>query len=216
MSESLTKPRVWTDFDGTAVALAPKISLRNALKYPLDVMPGYIEFLRGVQLGGADVAGIISRRPDIAPRRWATQRSIAKLGLAKHLGEHKQMVLAGSEKAKGLVLVEQSKQGQIAMVEDKPHKLGSVLVDSLIQVAEKADEFHSSIVLGAVAHPRTNEYMDRFYAYVAELKDVDVYDTSDHSFAIDGGNFYIEALPLEPYSLEAGLSFANFLSDVSQ
>ncbi len=111
--------QVWSDFDGTAVTLARRISVHNALKYPLRLMPGYLDFLEGLRLGGAEIAGVISRRPDIRPRRFVTARSVARLGMVTYFPETKNLVLAGSERAKANHLLNQDNDKPLGLIDDK-------------------------------------------------------------------------------------------------
>ena len=111
---------LWSDFDGTAVGLKGKTDPRNWTKYPLPLKQGYANFLNGVHTSGVDIAGIVSRRPDIWPRRFVTHRSIAKLGLENYFNDTN-VILAGSEFLKAQHVVARASNKQVGIIDDKPH-----------------------------------------------------------------------------------------------
>lgn len=213
-------PRLWSDFDGTAVALARKVDPRNWTKYPLRALPGFTDFLAGAIQGGVEFAGIVSRRPDIAPRRWVTARSISQLGISRHFSGLQRVVLTGSEQAKGGLLVAESRGSVVGMVEDKPHKLGAVLVGALKEASAGADTLHYPIVLGVVAHPRSQRYIDQLLTDL-ELAEtgVRIREPGDGSYQIYPAHMRhtprLDVVPLLPYSAEAGQQFATWLRQTS-
>src|SRR5262245_18175853 len=129
MSEVAAK--VWSDLDGTAVALARGVDPRRMTKYPLLPIRAYAGFLSDVVSTGVELAVVVTRRPNLRVRRWATTRSIANLGYSEFFPRPDQIVHTGGEKAKGEFLAQESRSAAIGMLEDKPHKLGEVLLGAL-------------------------------------------------------------------------------------
>lgn len=205
------KPRLWSDFDGTAVALARKMDPRNWTKYPLKGLPGFTDFLSGAIREGVDFAGIVSRRPDIAPRRWVTMRSIRVLGIAGHFSDAANVVLAGSEEAKGRFLVDESRNSVVGMVEDKPHRLGKILIGSLLEAAAASEEINHTIVLGVVDHSKTDEYTERLLTSVESISRELTVESQDGLYTLRGPSFVVEVTQVGPYSEAAGRQFAHRL-----
>lgn len=209
----MAEPReaeLWSDMDGTGVELMPKRDPRNWAKYPLRMIDGYIDFLRGVQQGGVEIAGIVSRRPAYL-RKWVTARSIAKLGLDEMFpGEH-QVVLAGSESRKAQHLVDRSRDHVVGMIDDKPHRLGEELLNLLAPIEPSEVVLDTpgrhQLVLGAVDHPKADEYMDRLGDHVAARTDVG-HAVNEQGLHIRGGAFDLLVVQVQPYCVEAGLAFA--------
>lgn len=208
-------PRLWSDFDGTAVAIARKTNPRNWSKYPLPGLAGYVDFLRGVQTSGVEVAGVVSRRPDILVRRLATTRSIVRLGFLEFFGNSSQIVLAGSEEAKGRFIAEQSKNAPIGMLEDKPHALGKVLI-GVMQGSDYPIFPHHPITLGVVNHPKSQEYIERLAEHAAGLEAVgvstrEVPSNAGLGFSLRSESLSIDVVQLEPYTELAGKAFGQRL-----
>lgn len=215
-------PRLWSDFDGTAVAIVRKTNPRNWSKYPLLGVDGYADFLRGVQSAGVDVAGVVSRRPDILVRRMATARSITKLGYAEFFTIPEQIVHKGSEEAKGKFVAEQSCLATIGMLEDKPHKLGSVLLEALTGPMLPTQVPHHPIVLGVVAHDSSQKYIERLAEMVETTKNggLVVNETGPSPMApiglsIRGESVLLDVVQLEPYSKNAGAEFGHRLLEAA-
>jgi hypothetical protein len=211
------KPKLWSDFDGTAVGLVPKTNWRNWSKYPLPGIEGYIDFLRGVQNGGVEIAGIVSRRPNIAPRRIATARSIIRLGMDQYFPGRHQVVLAGSEYAKAEVVAKASQEGQVGMIDDKPHKFVPALAASLGGITVFGSKME--IVVGAVNHGRRDEYLERLADQVTKDRSLRIHDT-ETGFYIEHASsrgdqwdkYGIQVVPVEPFSEAAGQAFAATLT----
>ena len=201
MSELLPRPQVWSDFDGTAVELTGAINPRNWLKYPLDLMHGYPDFLRGVQDEGVEVAGIVSRRPEL--RRWVTNRSIKVLGLDEFFWHPDQINLVGSERKKGQFVVEKSQLAPVGMLEDKPHKIGAVLLKELIKNPEE-----QSVVLGVPPNIEAYESVGRLVKE-AETAGAKIIRNSDGTINIAGESFRLGVVLLQHYSKDAGKDFAQ-------
>lgn len=154
------RPKLWSDFDGTAVVGAPALSPRNIVKYPLSVMPGYVDFLKSIQKQGLDVGGVVTRRPNLWARRAATGRTMRSHGLGLIFGSS--VVHAGSERAKARFVVEQSRSRTIVMLEDRPQYLGFELVQILGQSAEtdRQSSWHP-IVLGIAPNKHSDKRIQR-------------------------------------------------------
>lgn len=123
--------------------------------------------LDGIISENVRIAGILSRRPNIWPRRMATERSIAKLGLSGYFDEASQIRLTGSETAKGQALVDESEYGPVGMLEDKPHRLVPVIIDALDQTS--SDSGNHAVTLGVVPHSRADEYLARMIEATKEM-----------------------------------------------
>jgi len=207
MGEIASAPRLWSDFDGTAVEIVSKANPRNWSKYPLKSVPGYVDFLRGVRRGGVEVAGAVSVRPDIMPRRWATSRSVATLGLTEFFGNSAQLVLTGNEKDKAQHLVTESLGGRVGMIDDKPHRIGLALLDAL---SKREQSQQRVIVLGVVAHQRSQEYLDRFVTEAAtQTEDLLMVEPDCRTVSVHGLSYMLQVTSLEPYSEIAGTAFAQ-------
>ncbi len=212
-------PELWSDFDGTAVALVRKTNPRNWIKYPLPALTGYLDFLKGVQSTGIEIGGIVSRRPDIYPRRWATMRSIARLGMASYFG--KQVVLTGSETAKGQFVVERSRQTTVGIIEDKPHRL----IEVLLSMLSEPEQPLNSILLGIVSHARSQEYLERSLE-IAEARTSGVLSVnqfadgsipaSTTSFSLKADAIDLHVVPLGSYSESAGREFGHSLWNLTR
>ncbi len=209
-------PRLWSDFDGTAVQLAKKSQPRNWAKYPLPIMEGYIDFLRGVKSKQIDIAGVASRRPNIYLRRLAMVKSIQHLGMMEFFPRGDQLALAGSEKAKGGFIAEQSRRSIVGMLEDKPHELGKSLIRAIGSSAGHSVGFRHPILLGVVEHERIQEYIEEL-AETAGSERVELPasinsggEPSD-GFSVVSGNLNLHVVQLQPYSIEAGKDFGQKL-----
>ncbi len=220
MSEA-TKSQFWSDFDGTAVEdLNNKNPLhwrRNVLKTRLKGLAGYVEFLQGIQHQGVEVAGIVSRRPDIAIRRNATARSIAELGLGDFFRHPEQIVLTGSEQGKADHVVKQSRDVNIGIIDDKPHRIGPALLGALLRESDKSNGNHK-LSLGVVNHEHSWEQTVSFLNDVDESSlEVSISEklgsyatlTSQSDF-----RFRFTIVQLDPYSLESGKSFAEHINNL--
>lgn len=209
MSESLRRPRLWSDFDGTGVELVPKTNPRNWSKYPLRAIDGYVDFLRGVRDGGVEIAGVVSRRPAI--RKWVTARSIAKLGMDEVFPGAQPFVLAGSEDRKADFVANQSRFGKVGMIDDKPHKFGASLLRSLDASDGRPDGGRQTVIVGAVDHDKTGDYVDRFLEMAHNEFGIVPIKGEAGSHIVPSGNFIVHIVTIEPYSFEAGQAFAETL-----
>lgn len=205
MSNSENGRELWSDFDGTAVGLKGKADPRNWLKYPLPLIEGYPDFLDGVRSEGIDSIGVISRRPNIAPRRKVTELSIATLGLTKYF-ENSSVVLAGSEAAKAAHVVERAKEASVGLIDDKPHRVGA----EIIKLMGETDE-NLIITLGAVAHDKQAEYVGRLIGSAEETIMMEVEVPHYTSYRLWLGRSVLQVVQMEPYSVESGQHFAQHL-----
>lgn len=208
-------PRLWSDFDGTAVGIARKVDPRNWSKYPLPATKGYTDFLRGVQATGVEIAGVVSRRPAMLARQMATARSITKLGFSEFFTQPNQIVHTGSEEAKGQFVAEQSCISAIGMLEDKPHKLGGALLGAVSKFTQPS---RHPILLGVVSHEHSQEYIERLAATTNALlrNDVQVKETGPaaaHGLLIETNGFSMNVVQLPPFSHTAGQDFGQQLLD---
>jgi len=208
-----SKPELWSDFDGTAVEIVSKFNPRNWSKYPLAGIPGYEEFLHGVLNEDVRIAGIISRRPNIAPRRYVTARSVGKLGLDRQLFIHpSQIVLTGSEEGKARHVVERSRDVRVGIIDDKPHRIGLALLDALLQEVPPTSEDGQLIALGVVSHGKSEDYTGRLMEAVGESdRDVTLSSNGDYPTFVgpSSNRFRLSVVQLDPYSVEAGNQFAH-------
>lgn len=210
-------PVLWSDFDGTAVEIAG--FPRSWSKYPLDGVPGYGEFLEGVQEGGVDIAGIVSRRPNIFLRRLATVHSIAKLDLQRFFHDADNIVLAGSEAAKGAFVALEALGGQrpVGIIDDKPHRVGAELIRAMRKIPLENGRRIAPVTLGAVNHDRTEDYMTSFIERMQDEQGktgISVTESSEeHAFVLRAPDrsFRLNVVGLPEYSAEAGQAFAERL-----
>lgn len=212
MSEAKVPRRLWSDFDGTAVSIVRKTNPRNWSKYPLPIIEGYLDFLKGAQDSGIEVAGIVSRRPDILPRRLVTARSVAQLGMSQFFPAEKHIVLTGSEYAKaGFVAKDAMLFGRVGMIDDKPHKFGAAFAEYML-----SDDIRhaATLVLGAVHTPSREEHLEKLAAWATNVNGVEVTSgTQDLYIGHHEGRFGIRVIPLEPYSETSGQAFGQALTE---
>lgn len=236
MSESI--PTVWSDFDGTAVKLPqdhrgygvldPRIWCRDALKYPLDLVAGYPDFLRGLQASTAMLAGIVSRRAGI--RRAVTRWSFAAHGLAEFFPDGT-IVLAGSESKKAQHVVDAAQKSSesssitpVALIEDRPQRFGKPALQALVKAARVTEARHNPIVVGVTHHPRSQQYIDSLLAFAQELQLTVDGATLQESVISDGEQDFRFTIPersslhivqLPPYGHAAGQAFGETLLSLS-
>ncbi len=159
------KPAVaWmSDIDGTAIELAKrKISLRNAMKYPLSPIENFHEFYRGVVESGPFLGYASARH---VWRRRATNRSLSQLDI-KHESRPQDMAkLAGSllhprtseaKKARHILGIAASYDA-FGFIEDRPHRLGNELITAIKARNWQPNSRPVNILLGAAPHNRTGE-----------------------------------------------------------
>lgn len=208
MSQAKQSPRLWSDFDGTAVEKLFLVHPRNGIKYPLKGIPGYADFLKGARDSDVEIGGVLSARPNGRSRRWATARSMSSLGLGNLFAPPAQVILAGSDQAKGLHLVAESRTTTVGMLEDRPHRVGPVLFNALMTDASAPKTAHHPIVIGVVEHARSDEYIERLMQQAQQLGERVVIAESAASIHITSESAQIGLVALPAYSMQAGQDFA--------
>lgn len=214
MTNSPNKPPLFSDFDGTAVEKLnikkPSHWIPNMLKYPLDMIEGYPEFMCGARDTGLAIQSVISCRPNIRLRRIATKASIRKHGLDGFFWGENAAIHLGSEFAKADYIVSRAQKGDIvSLVDDEPHKVGVGIVRSMVEcVDEEYGAFvDQHVVLGAVNHNRSEEYTERFCEAVDDIEEVGI-RTTERGVYVFGHRLGIEVVQLGEYSRAEGESFA--------
>ncbi len=208
-----TQPILWSDIDGTTVARVGPADPRNWLKYPLQVIEGYDDFLQGVKQSGVEFGGFVSRRPNIAVRRWATARSIARLGLTAGAGKTYTTMLAGSEMAKAQFIAAQSQMRTVGMLEDQPDRLVKVLLNLLTDPLAHTDAKQHTIVIGSVADDRTMKHFEIFIEGVTVAASDMTVKKIPIGYDISGRSFRILMMVLRPYCYAEGRRFAAQLKE---
>jgi len=201
----IQQPELWSDLDGTAVAKFPKTNIRNWFKYPLPIIPGYRDFLRGFQSDDEGRLGnIVSIRPDFWPRRLATRMTIERSGIEAFY-PMKNVILAGSERAKAIQVVNAAGVGLVGMIDDKPHKIGKSLLD--VMAMQQRDESFG-LTLGAVQTETQGDSVERLLSGAQNLLDVRLNErglTTD----IITPNGTLTLIELACYSFAARKNFAH-------
>lgn len=207
-------PTLWSDFDGTAVKKYGSRNPLNWTKYPLPALPGYLDFMRGVQHTGVALGGVVTIRKEFF-RRHLTELSIRKLGYGGIILPSS-VEYAGSEKGKGRFVAEQSRKGVVGMIDDKPHWVGKVILEALVE-----GNTYNPIILGAVGHAHTEHYMERL-CDVARSLELLVHETNSGEpetpglgFTASNGQQTLQVVQIGAYSVEAGQAFGNLLQAAS-
>lgn len=199
------EPRLLSDFDGTAVETVGRLNPRNWLKYPLPMKKGYLDFLDGVQSAGVEVKGIVSCRPDIAMRRIATYRSIAKLGMGCYFDEN-DVIHATREVIKAGVIVANGLEGPTGTIDDRPHKIGMALLHVMDKMPDTED---SLITLGVVSGKYSDDYVDIFLERVSLQEDWAISLGKEDTYVVSKGSYSISLTKLKGYSQEEGRIFGE-------
>lgn len=220
----------WSDFDGTAVAIASKADPRNWSKYPLRGLDGYVDLLEGVISTGVHFEGVVSRRPNILPRRLVTHRSISKIGMGHLIEDPKSVVLTGSETAKAQHVMVHSQERTIGLIDDKPHRIGVELLKILNKGTDE-QPVRPVVVLGVVNQPGAKESAYKLEDFAHSLNrdylsraDVNSFNEDNYigwggSFertsVFENNSFRLDVVSLAPYSHEAGAEFGEYLLRVN-
>lgn len=215
---TVDRPQLWSDFDGTVSKHYPMYVPMNWSKWPLPRIPGYSEFIRGVEDGNVDIAGVISRRPKI--RRPMTAASIAQFGLRPYF-KGSSLVHAGSEQAKAAHVAKEACKGPtVGMIEDKIFKFGTTLLE-VIQ-ANHSEGPVPRVVIGATDTPHQAADLERFGNWAADRPDLTVLEATKSSYMPEANrqftiysretSFSLGVVALDPYSFEAGQDFAQILT----
>lgn len=209
-------PEVWSDFDGTAVETVGIANPRNWLKYPLAMIAGYSDFLSGINVSGSQVAGVVSRRPDIFPRRLATHLSMYDHDINRVLKNN--VVLTGSESKKGLFVAHKAMNTVVGLLEDKPHRIGVEVVKALSATVGEYEV--AEVVIGVPQEDDAFDKIARFERQMCQKRDEFGLgfigtDLDSKNVTIYGeGGFTVRVMPLEGYSFESGTSFGSHLVDL--
>lgn len=197
---------LWSDFDNTAVELARKSTLRGWTNYPLSGIHGYGDFLQGVESSGVNIAGIVSRRLNTFLNRRVTMRTIGDIGLSDFFRE-RQIKLLNHEDRKARHIVEQGCSNVVGLIDDRPHRIGTAILRSLNTL--QVDGEPSQIVLGAVTHRKTDEYIDRFVEHATHLG-LEFTETGS-AYTLQADRAQISIVKLGAYSFQSGRDFADYL-----
>lgn len=215
---------LWSDFDGTAIKIARAryINPKNWLKTGLAGLPGYRDFLDGARDGGLEIAGVVSRRPDIAIRRYTTQLAINYQDLHPYFDPPAQVVLTGNEEAKAMHLVNEACDNPVAMIDDKPHKIGALLIDRLTSIHRLHVNDRDCVwppldrvTLGGVANKHQAEDIEELLTAVKASPGIDQVprpEISAHDIVLresTNSNPLLRVVALQPYSYKAGVQFAQ-------
>lgn len=198
----------WSDFDGTAVKKLQLWDPRNSSKYPLPPMKGYTDFIEGV---GSEVpiGGVVSRRPNIAVRRWATNRSVKAMGLGEVFPPER-IIHTGGELAKAAFVSALSERGPIGMLEDAAR-----LVPDLAKIGAHKQEFGHPIVIGMVEHPKREQRIDAMAAEILKLLGTGVYLEEaiyGQGFSVHSNNeAHIHVIQMPPLGKPAGKEFGRIM-----
>jgi len=200
--EANVVPRLWSDFDGTAVELVTWRNPRNWAKYPLSGIAGYIDFLRGVKSEGVDIGGIVTARPNNFQRRRVTARSIVKLGYGDFFNTDNTR-LSGSHAAKASFLIDESGQAPVGMIEDLPQHLIPTLLKTILL---REDSPRYPLTLGIVDTGHNDSYLEDTIATFDRSPAFEV-AASSNFYAVEGEDFKLNLTLLQSYSEEAGRDF---------
>jgi hypothetical protein len=208
MTESAKTRELWCDLDGTAVVLRSKWHPANWSKWPSPVMSGYLDFLEGVASEGVEIAGIVSRRPDIMVRRWVTWITVhgPNHWLGNYFDMKTNVILAGSSKRKAEFVLRRAQTAKVALIEDKPHKVGM----DLVRLMATAEFIGSEVTLGVVNTGDQDTYTSYLIDGVQMIPGTNVFAPVDGSIDIQtGSGSQLHIAMLEPYSFDAGVKFAQ-------
>jgi hypothetical protein len=134
---------------------------------------------------------------------------MARLGLLDFV-DKSQLVLAGSENAKAKRIADESTGSTVGVLADRPDKLGTTIVDSLINLEEPGTEARHSIVMGVADHPEANDSTRRLVELTAPFDDrLDISGSCYNGVVIEGSGFLLNVVQLQPYSEYAGQEFAD-------
>lgn len=211
-------PKLWSDFDGTIVAPFTW----NPFGWSKSLFAGkegYTDFLQGVQNGGVEIAGIVSRRPNIPLIRLATALTITKFGLRRFFDHPDRVILTSSDGNKGRFVVKQAKNKVIGIIDDMPHLVGRTILNAFLEqtVSEKLED-HRCVVLGVVKQPRSEEYINKFIREtIAKDCGFKVIKHGNGIFTVHNSNntFKLGVISLNSYNVKSGEIFAKQLKTYS-
>ncbi len=228
MTMSIKPIELWSDFDGTAVATYKYNIWKKVTKLGLPLIDGYKDFLDGVKLEGVDVAGVVTRRPDILIRRYATQKSIAEHGLAEYFSQDNPVIYAGSETKKAQHMIDRSSEVKFGLIDDRPQRVGREILDILASEVERDNNSKRFIALGGVDGENSAEGFRELVDYAEELakdsQDMSVkefdYKASDKltnaGYEIKIGRTTLDVVRLANYSTDSGRAFVSMTNERSK
>lgn len=193
--------------DGTIIQTIFHHNPRNWLKLWPTGKAGYKQFLEALQSDGIAVHGLVSRRPNLWIIRWITQKTITRLKLTHYFpAEH--IVLAGSDEYKGTFVAEQASKSPVVMIEDKPYRIGPVMVKSRLQT------MGYPLTLAVVPHSRAAKYTLRLRKLLEQMPRVTIHTDSDQQFSVYGSDprrALMHVVVLQEYSAKSGRALAKQL-----
>ena len=226
MSEKPIK--LLSDFDGTAVDSYKRNFWERCIKFGFPMIDGYGDFLDGAKSEGAEISALVTRRPNIAPVRCITEKSIASLGLNGYFSEEGSVIYAGSESKKAQYTVDQSVESNVGIVDNKILKMGREILHILASESEREKVDKRFIALGGVRHGRSGEDFFQFRDYAEGLakaskgfsiKEFD-YQASDSlsnvGYEIKIGRATLEVVHLANYSTDSGQAFTKMINEKSK
>lgn len=217
-------PEALFDFDGSLVHLANRnISLQNALKYPMYARIESDRFIQGVASTGVEIGPIVSRRPRIG-RTFVTRRTLTDTGLSRWFPAQDDVILAGSihpgkfrqsEERKAGVVIDHNVDRVVGMIDDKPDKLGKLLLEGLLE----NDCTNKPLVLGVVPTPQSSQRTDALltqaevsgWKVTEQQKNQDEMAGYNLQFGSSGIQLLVKVVQLEPFSYETGVEFGQQL-----
>jgi hypothetical protein len=206
-------PRLWSDFDGTAVRKFGTSDPRNWTKYPLPGIPDYLEFIKGVQSAGVEFAGVVTKRKRVV-RQLVTNMSLNQLGYSDIIKPN-MVEYAGTEERKGYFIALKSTEGAVGMIDDKPHKLGIAILEALaLPLRATRDPSINPILLGVVPQfDKSQEYIEKLaeQAVTVPIDGLQVIETGSNGIAglaIRAENLVLDVIQLAPYSQIEGKDFS--------
>ncbi|MCL2037559.1 hypothetical protein FWG95_00950 [Candidatus Saccharibacteria bacterium] len=196
-----------TDFDGTVVEKLGLFDPRNAMKYPLRKRCGYEDFVAGAEGEGLPLAGVVSARPDIWPRRLAMERSIRTQGLTEVFAG-RPLLLLGNEGAKARKVLEGlAANDVVAEIDDKPQSIGQ----AIIRVALADPLLRGTAVVGAVEHEKTDLYLGIFKERMHRAGLTPVCQGNEITVVTDDRRFSLVVVRTGPYNEANGGRFAGLV-----
>lgn len=219
MAEVLRSPLVFSDIDGTAFKRLGLPWLSNPLvrgEPPNTNTSAYADFLQGMIQEGAEIGGLVSRRPDICRRM--TDYAIRREDLERFFPEDRVHLMRSLAGKAGLILslAQQQPERRTAMLENRPDGLGpAVLSLAMKQPTPRGGD----VTIGVVDGPGQRKYMKRCHAYLGAMGGVTILNDKGPEIVCvpdntdPGSPLRVTITPLGPYSLGAGAQFATSLRD---
>lgn len=217
-------PEVLFDLDGTLIHLAERpYGVQNALKYPMYAKPEAHRFIQGIASTGTDIGPIISRRPRFG-RTMLTRRTMRDTGLSRWFSAKSDIQLAGSihpakfkqsEELKAQRVLEHSKRRVVGMVEDKPDKLGRLLLNGLV----KRRATNEPLIIGVAPSDRAPARTDQLIDFAM----TNGWSVSEHAetpyqmpgyeitHSRSGIDLLVKVVQVDPFDFNTGVQFGTQL-----